>query len=305
MKKIVFLAVLLLAAAAPSAWAEQKLLITDILDAGQMEFQATFEQSYQAGDLLEKMPFIGPSGAKAAGSAMPVGFNPGRVTRNSLESNYSMGIGLGHGLEVTASIPYIFSERAKAESLTGVDYERKQGFGDFAIGGKYLLYGGEHKPVSVVTGFDVKCRTAHGDPGKAGTATIDMSPYVAASTEVGHHVKPYAIYRATLRNNGGEDTHTVSLGTEVELNHTVTFDAKIEAAFNNASEKGRLFLDLPVRGYELYSFELASYLQVAHNLYVIPAVKVTTTGSTDTRDNLLHFASATGIGGALSLYYLY
>ena len=68
---------------ATAARAEHKLLITDVLDAKELEAQATFEYVRQQAsfDAVES----------------------GRMIRNSTESRYSLGVGLGHGLEVTAS----------------------------------------------------------------------------------------------------------------------------------------------------------------------------------------------------------
>lgn len=288
MKKIVAVTVFGLMMAATAARAEHKLLITDVLEEKQVEAQAKFEYLHQVGDLRE----LAETGKKKV---------------NKLESNYSLGVGLGHGLEVTASIPYVLSEREKEAFEVASKYDNKDGVGDFAFGGKYLIVGGEHKPFSLVAGLDLKFDTAGGN--NAGTQTTDVSPYLAASTAVGHHLKPYAAYRAALRNHGAEDTHTLTLGAEVELNETVTVDAKFDAAFNTASDNSLLFMKVPdrrgVKSYENYSFELGSYVQLVHNFYLLPSVRVVITSAADTRDGETRFASATGVGGGLSLYYLY
>lgn len=287
MKKMVLSVLFMLVVAVPAARAEHKLLITDVLEEKQLEGEATFEYLHQRGDLQDRV-------ASANGKRFV----------NVLESNYSLGVGLGHGLEVTASIPYTLMERTKAE-FPGLEpeYEKRDGVGDFAFGGKYLLLGGEHERFALVTGLDLKFDTAGGN--NAGTRSTDVSPYLAASTVIGEHVKPYAAYRATLRSGGLQDTHTLTLGAEAELNETVTLDLKFDAAFNTGADRNLSFSGLPVNGYQEYNVELGSYLQLVHNLYLIPTVRVILTSANDTKDEALHFASATGVGGGLSLYYLY
>ncbi len=289
MKKRVLLGMMFcLVMAAGTARAEHKLLVTEILDQKQMEAQAKFEYLHSAGDMSE-------------------GGAPGKRTVNILESNYSLGVGLGHDLEVTASIPYVLSERVK-EEVAETKYENRDGVGDFGFGGKYRLLDEEKEPLSLVVGLDMKFDTA--GVGNAGTQTTDVSPYLAASKKLNPHFTPYGIYRATLRNNGREDTHTVSLGAEMELNETVTFDARFDAGFNTSADKSKTFSDIldpkPVKGFQTYNFDLGTYIQVCHNLYLIPSVRVIVTSATDSRDEpTIHFNSSTGVGGGMSLYYLF
>lgn len=278
MKKRVLLGMMLcLVMAAGTARAEHKLLVTEILDAKQMEAQAKFEYTHLTRDL------------KAA-------VESGKVTSNLLESNYSLGVGLGHGLEVTASIPYVMSERTKVE-LNGLEpeYEKRDGVGDFSFGGKYRLFDEEKEPFSLVAGLDMKFDTAGG--GNAGTQTTDVSPYLAASKKLNPHFIPYGIYRATLRNNGGEDTHTVTAGAEAELNETVTLDARLDANFGTGTKLSTAS--------EVYSFELASYLQLLHNFYLIPSVAVASGSPVDAKGVDARLDTPFAIRGGMSLYYLF
>lgn len=278
MKKRVLLGMMFcLVMAAGNARAEHKLLVTEILDQKQMEAQAKFEYTHATRDL------------KAAAES-------GKVTSNLLESNYSLGVGLGHGLEVTASIPYVMSERTKVE-LNGLEpeYEKRDGVGDFSFGGKYRLFDEEKEPFSLVAGLDIKFDTAGG--GNAGTQTTDVSPYIAASKKLNPHFIPYGIYRATLRNNGGEDVHTVTAGVEAELNETVTLDARLDANFGTGTKLSTAS--------EVYSFELASYLQLLHNFYLIPSVAVASGSPVDAKGVDARLDTPFAIRGGMSLYYLF
>ncbi|GLI37956.1 hypothetical protein KI811_05935 [Geobacter hydrogenophilus] len=277
MKKTV-VAVVGMLLSATAAHAEHKLLITDVLEQKQMEAQARFEYSHTRGDISSP---IDGSGTR---------------TTNTLESAYSLGVGLGHGLEMTASIPFVFNERAKTElSAVEAEFEKRDGFGDFALEAKYRLLGGEEEPFTLVTGLGLKFDTARKKD--AGTGTTDVSPFIAASANLGHHYLPYASYRATIRNHDMQDTHTLSLGLEKELNHTVTLDAKIDANFNTSTSV--------MSANEDFVFEVSSYLQVAHNFYLIPSVAYTV--ATDATDKAaeLHLGPADGFRGGLSLYYLF
>ncbi|AJE03605.1 transporter family protein [Geobacter pickeringii] len=276
MKKtiVVMIGSLLMAA---SAHAEHKLLFTDVLEQKQVEGQARFEYSHARGNISS--PIDGT----------------GTLTTNAVESGYSLGVGLGHGLELTASIPFVFTERAKAE-LAGVpEYEKRDGFGDFALEAKYRLLGGEEKPFTVVTGLGLKFDTARRKD--TGTGTTDVSPFIAASANLGHHYTPYAIYRATIRNHDAQDTHTLSLGLEKELNHTVTLDAKVDANFNTATRA--------TTANEDFSFEVTSYIQVAHNFYLLPSVAYTVATNATSKVNDLRVGPVDGFRGGISLYYLY
>ncbi|MBJ6801124.1 hypothetical protein [Geomonas propionica] len=260
-----------------TAHAEHKLLVTDVLDKKQVEAQALFEYSHIKGDITD----LG---------------DHGKGTINAAESLYSVGVGLGHGLEVSASLPYIFSEREK-EVIDGVGaaQAKTDGFGDLALQAKYRLVGGEEAPYTVVAGLGLKFDTA-GDS-QAGTGTTDVSPFIAASANLGHHNTPYAIYRATIRNHDESDTHTISLGFEKELNHTVTIDAKVDANFNTATRD--------YTAYEDFTFEVASYLQMAHNFYLLPSVAYVVATDSRSKDGEFRAGSADGFRAGFSLYYLF
>jgi len=268
---------------ATAARAEHKLLITDVLDAKQVEAQASFEY----------MRLQQSFGSR---------FGNGRVVVNSTESRYSLGAGVGYGLEVTASIPYVFSERTalRSDADAGILTEKRDGFGDFSFGAKYsLLDEKKNAPVSLVAGLNVKFDTA-GGANNPGTKTTDVNPILAVSKKLGHHHTPYASYQAVISNHGHADEHILSVGVERELNETVTFDARVEAAYLTATDS--------FSSSESYDLELASYLQLLHNFYLIPSVAVATGSTSHSKGSKYsdeHFGSPFGIKAGLSLYYLF
>lgn len=279
-KSAIFAAVVSLMVAAGSAHAEHKLLVTDVLDAKQVEAQATFEYFHTTRKVEDAGETIGKERVRA------------------WESGYFLNVGLCHGLEVDASIPYVFSENESAK-IFGLEPEfgKADGIGDFRFGAKYALVKPEkEQPFGLVIGTDVKFDTA-GTNHNTGTGTTDVSPYIAGSQRANEHLTPYAIYRATLRNNGGEDTHNLALGVEAEVNHTLTFDARFDAVFATGTEV--------FKASERYSLELASYIQLFHNFYLIPAVTVASGSPVDVKDTEERLGSPKTIAGAVSLYYLF
>ena len=283
MRKSIAGTIVCLLMTATAAHAEHKLLITDVLDAKQLEAQASFEYTRTQGSFDE--PGIGGGG---------------RVIGNITESRYSLGAGLGYGLEVTASIPYVFSERGKVEfndPAKESEYEKKDGLGDFSFGAKYsLMEEKKGKPVSLVAGLDVKFETAGGS-NHPGTNTTDVSPYLAVSKKICKHATPYASYRAVLSNHGNADTHVLSIGSENEVNERVTVDVRLDAALATATNE--------LSSLETYSLEVASYLELYHNLYLIPSVAVATGSAAHSKVADVHFDSPFGVRGGVSLYYLY
>lgn len=278
-KKTVVAMLVSLFVAAGSAHAEHKLLVTEVLDAKEMEGQATFEYAHTTLKI------------KDAGETI------GKARATEWASLYSLNVGLGHGLELDAAIPYAFSER-ESEQIFGFGSEstKRDGVGDFRFGAKYALVKPEkEQPFGLVIGTDVKFDTA--GPNNTGTQTTAVSPYIAGSQKVSEHLIPYAIYRATLQNNGGEDSHDLALGVEAEVNHNLTFDARFDAIFSTGTEI--------VKASEAYSLELASYIQLYHNFYLIPAVALATGSPIDIKGSTEQLGSPKTIRGAVSLYYLF
>lgn len=280
MKKMILAVIGGMMLTATPAMAEHKLLVTDVLDPLQVEAQAKFEYSNTSFEY--KVPYFGSRAVER------------RV--EAVESQYSVGVGLGHGIEVTASIPYLIKEWAHTESSftrNGGAEEDASGFGDFAVQAKFRVLGGEKDRVTVVSGVGVKFDSGSDE---VGTHTTDVSPFIAGSVNLPNHHTPYAIYRATIRNHEAPDTHTVSVGLEKEFNHVVTLDAKIDSNFNTATSYTKAFED--------FSFELTSYIQVAHNFYLLPTASYVVSTDAKSKDVPVR-GSFDGFRGGLSLYYLF
>jgi hypothetical protein len=272
MKKFVAAAAVV-AMAAGSAYAEQKILVTDLLNQGQLEAQANYEF------------FTGEAKLTALGES-------GKLKKNSSESRYSVGVGVGFGTEVLLSVPYVHSERERFELAGETETGKRDGFGDLTLGVKKGLP--DFQGLKVVAGLDLKFDTASEADG--GTGTRDIQPYLAVSKDMGHHLVPYAGYRAIFRNHEAADTHQLTLGVENELNHDVTLDLRVDAAFNTSSDRDG-------SSHQTYSIELASYLQAKHNLYLIPSLALLTTTAHDNGD--VHLKAFNGVRPGLALYYLY
>lgn len=270
------------------AHADHKLLATDVLNAGQFEAEATFIYSHNSNDVSASIPSISPV-------VTPLGTE----TRNTFGSTYSLGIGLGYGLQVSASIPYRYIDDIRDKYTVYADtyVGHRDGLGDLIAGLKYCILSDERSPVALTTGLDVKFYTA--DKSKAGSGTTDINPYLAASTTINRKVKPYAVYQAILRDNGSNDSHIVSAGVQYEINPTVTLKPNFSATFRTASDA--------FRPYESYEFELESYLQVAKNLYLLPRIGYGISTPTSQRDGAMIYEYGTlkFIETGFGIYYFF
>lgn len=269
----VFFACLMLVAG--NARAEHKLLVTEVLDAGQIEAEATFEYSHLKADLDANFPL-----------------EEDELTVNAQETFYSLGIGLGHDLEVSALIPYVIFEKEKIDET-----EETDGLGDLTLEAKYRVFEEEEMPFTLTAGLDVKLDTA--DEDDAGTGTTDISPFLAMSKEMAEHIEGYAVYRAVLVNHDGSDEHSLTFGVEAELNESLTLDAALRVAHNTSEDE--------VSSYQTYGLEVALYAQVARNLYLIPAVGVERSTSIDIEEgsDKIEIDPANLYRAGLSVYYLY
>jgi len=279
-KKLIVGVLLGMLAISANAAAEQKLLVTEMLDRGEIEAAARLEYLHEAADF-------------------DLGAESGELSVNSWESTLFFGVGLGHDLELGASLPYLLRERERIDfdGAAESESERRDGFGDLTLGAKYRLLEDEHTHLAVVAGLDVKLDTASEENG--GTGTTDVSPYLAVSGVSGEHYKPYAIYRATFRNHDESDEHSLTAGVEAELSEKLTLDAALKATHNTSND---LF-----DSYQTYGAEIAGYIEVGHNLYLIPAVGLERSTSIDGRDGAepLDLDPVTAFVGGLTLYVLY
>ena len=263
--KIAGLACGILLAGASLAHAEHRLLVTDLLDYKQFELQTGYEYS-----VLQPSFFGGGSYRKIDYAAVT-----------------TAGAGLGHGLELDLSLRQVFQER----DLEPSGVETRSGMGDFSATLDYRLPVAEASPLALVTGLGLKFDSA--PQGSAGSGSTDLSPFLAASYRLGMGHLPYAEYRAILRNNGGADSHEVTVGLEKEVNRFATLDLKLIGSFDTATAERTSAED--------FSYQAGAYLQLAKNFYLLPSLA----GLQQSRRTIgeVHQQSVAGIKAALALYY--
>lgn len=279
MKKCLAAMALGLLVCVTAAQAEQKLLVTEVLAPGQLEAEATFEATRTETDFA-------------------LGAETGELEFNALETRYSLGYGVIEGLEVSISIPYLLNEKEEEHLDSGASAtEERHGFGDLTLGAKYRVFEQEGHPFALTAGLDVKLASAAQKRG--GSGTTDISPYLAISCRKGEHYTPYASYRATFVDQGEGDEHALSLGVESEYSETLTLDLLLSGRLHTAGE----FTD----SFESYGLEAAVYLEMGHNLYLLPMVGVERSTKINGRGAAsdLSIDAATSYKGGLSLYFLY
>jgi len=259
---------------AQTALAEHKLLSTDVLDAGQVEAKAGFEVLNAEYDID----------------------SIGTLKANAQEVRLSVGAGVGAGLEVSASLPYVIFEK---EHFEGEQEEEADGLGDLTVGAKYSLLHGEEAPVQLALGLDVKFDTASDAAESVGTGTTDISPYITVSKEVAEHTALYATYRAVFVDNGGSDSHSLTVGVEKGLTETVTLDLALAATLHTSDDE--------MDSFETYGAEVALYLETAKNLYLLPSFAVEQSTSFDFEEGGMSYEvdPKPAYRAGLALYYLY
>lgn len=265
--------------AAASAHAEHKLLVTDLLDVGQVEAEAGF--SYTHGSHKYDLT-AGGVGVKH--------------TADSFESGYSLGVGVGHDLQFSANVPYVFRQDDRYEANQSVAHHKRDGWRDVACSVKYRLIGDEKKSFTVVTGLSVKLDTAK--TSEFGSGSINYNPFIAASTVIDNGAtRPFVEYSATLRKDRLADTHAIVLGAEYEVNKAITLRPQFEFELNTNSDN--------VTDNELCKLSLESYVQVSKNLYVLPHLNVGYGSPYKSRSGGLDVGTTIGYGGGVGLYYLF
>jgi len=265
-----------------TSYGAEKLLITDVLSKGEAEAEASF--TYAHGSLH----FYSPPPISATAKS----------TLNMSILECSLGLGLGHGFQVEASIPYALSVRSGARYYVFPPESvrtRREGFGDIALAAKYQVFSEKEKPFSLVAGMGVKFDTA--SEKDWGTGTTNIIPFVAASTTIGQGMRPYAAYQLTVRNHEERDTHVLGFGVEKELNDGVALVPFLEVAFHRSTDT--------LGSYETYSFGVESYIRICEDFYVLPAVGYEIDSSVRRKDIDLFFDSSEGIQIGLSLYHLF
>lgn len=281
MKQYTVVLVLLTLVSAP-AHAEHKLLITDVLDRGQSEISGSFSYSHSQNKYSDKLA-IYPSGTAKS---------------DFTSSTLSTTIGLGPGVQFSASIPYIISQKTTytLETTPPVSsVSKREGVGDPVFGVKGLIIGEKTSPVTLVAGLDLKLNMQ--DPDHGGTGTTNIAPYVAVSRKVASETRLYAAYEAVIRNNGASDSHTLWAGIEQIASRRVTVVAEGGLTFwNNGKQTDST---------KEFGAALASYLQLYGNLYLVPSLRVGLLNSFDWKNSRTHNGDTRELGGTMKLYYLF
>lgn len=265
------------------ARAEHKLLITDVLDKGQVEAEADIGYSYSTNNFTVKPPF----------------FQQGKVVHRVTFTDLSLDLGIGHGVQIGISAPYVFSDRLSfgySNPPRQPRYARTEGWGDIALGARYRLPLGDENPFTLVAGMDIKLDTANAD--KEGSGTTDYSPYLAAGTIAGGgKLRPYAFYRAVLRNHDAGDIHILEGGAEYAATKRVSLVPFVEVDYRTDSDS--------IKGYESFTLGLRSYIQAVRNFYLIPSVSYGIATSTRTTSGSQDLYGGEGYSVALGLYCLF
>lgn len=286
------LPMVLLIMTATVAHADHKLLITDVLSAGDVEVSATFGYYRTEFDVTTDIQVV-IGDRNGISQSMNLA---GKFTNDTVGSDYAVGIGLGKGIQLNLGVPYYFVDEStyRYDMIPyRTDRDRTNGFGDMVLGMKYLLYEDVAQPVVVVTGLNVKPRTASSD--REGTGTTDIAPYVAISFRTGELTRPYASYKAVIRDHGAADSHVLSAGVEYPVSKTITVKPEIEVAFMTASNR--------LRSYESYGVGMESYVQLYEDLYLIPFVSAALNTSTTAKVGSYAFGTAKSVSAGIGLYY--
>lgn len=281
MKKHIVILALLTLISAP-AYAEHKLLITDVLDKGQSEVSASFSYSHAQNNYSDKLA-IYPSGTAKS---------------DFTSSTLSTAIGLGPGIQFSATIPYIISHKTTYTFETSPQVSsvsKREGLGDLEIGVKGLIVGEETSPATLVVGLDLKLDMQ--DPDHGGTGTTNIAPYVALSRKVASETRLYVAYAPVMRNHGAADSHTLMAGVEQIVSRRVTAVAEGGLTFWNNSER--------IGDTKEFGAALAAYLQLYGNLYLVPSLRVGVLNSFDWKNSRTHFGNTRELGGTMKLYYLF
>jgi hypothetical protein len=280
--RIALISCFLIMLASPSR-AEHKLLITDVLDKGQVEAEADTSYFYSEND------FSGNFRNSQNGNAKH------RVTL----TDFSLRAGIASDIEIGISVPYVYSDRV-AFSFTNPPgqpfYGRSEGWGDFTMGARYRLLGEDDHPFTLAAGMDIKLDTAN--VRKEGTGTTDYIPYLAASTTAANgRLRPFAYYRAVFRNHDANDDHFLGFGAEYKLNRNMSLVPFANVDFKTATKF--------IRAYEVFEFGMETYARLDRNLYLIPRVSFAAGTSTSTTSNSEDFSGLIGYSVGLGVYYLF
>ncbi|GEM_PF-2685241 len=248
MKKTVVLAALLSLVTASSALAEHKLLVTDVPEPGHVEARVDVAYSNLDGKLGGETVQDEKTAAIAA-----------------------IGVGVAPGLKLSIALPYTMVQHEI--NMEAGKIIKKDGFGDLTLGARYALTKSLVKlPFDAAVGVDWKTTTASDGEENTGTGRNSYAPYVAVSKNL-HIVIPYVKYQPefVVKQHAGQTNHNLTLGAEIEFGHHYTLDvaAKYTAKGHGVDDA---FGKEDVRSANDLELEVAPYIEVVKNLYILPKV---------------------------------
>jgi outer membrane protein OmpA-like peptidoglycan-associated protein len=259
----------ILLATASTACADHKLLITDVVGAKGAEVQTGYEYSSL------RPTIVGGRKYSKIDSAF--------VTTGA--------VGIGHGFQLDLSL----RQELHNQDLEPSGVADHSGAGRVSTGFRYRFNCSQNPQLALLTGIGFTFAGEGHNP-VTGDGSTDVSPFVAASYQMGSGYTPYALYRANLREKKwAGNSHEVALGVDKELSKTVTLGIKGAVAFGTGSPESSTTEDA--------SFELNSYLRVAKNFYLIPSVAALQQSRRTIGD--IRQQSVAGIKTGLALYYYF
>lgn len=202
----------------------------------------------------------------------------------------TVGYGVTDSLKLSASLPYTFVQHE--------DGVKKDGFGDITLGARYALSKKVKLPLDAAIGIDWKTTTASDGEEDMGSKKNNYAPYLAVSKNL-HTVIPYLKYQPEFiaKKHHGQTVHNLTAGAEIEFGHHYTLDVAVKASANGRSEGVKSSNDV--------EFEVAPYIEVAKNLYILPKVAYKVIGDRSEYDGTPVFKNADEYSLALGAYYLF
>jgi hypothetical protein len=271
MLKRVFPAVILTLLAATSAFAEHKLLVTEVPDPGSIEARIDLAYSKLNGknDIGEKLS------DEKTGAAV------------------SVGAGVVKGLKLSATLPYTINQHAEGEKIDGIE--------DITLGARFALskvVAG--LPFDAAFGFDWKLDSASSSEGRPGTDGNIYSPSLSVSKNF-HAAIPYVKYQPDFIVNdkvkGDQKVHNLTVGAEIEFGHHYSLDVAAKTIFNRHHEGLKSSTD--------FEFEVGPYINIVKNLYILPKVAYKIIGDIKDEEGVKELKSADEYKIALGVYYLF
>jgi hypothetical protein len=229
-RSVVSAALLLSIVATSSAYAEHKLLVTEVPDPGKVEARVDVAYSNLDGK---------------------------NVTDEQTVAVAAVGVGVVKGLKLSVALPYTFVQHE--------DGVKKDGFGDITLGARFVPTKIVKLPVDLAVGIDWKTTTASFSEEDTGTGRNIYAPYLAVSKNL-HTVIPYVKYQPEfiVKKHRGQTVHNLTAGAEIEFSHHYSLDVAVKASANGRAEEVKSATDV--------EFEVAPYINVVKNLYIIPRV---------------------------------